>query len=152
MVAPAGWIFQAVPKTYDLAHALRDKASDLWIAKQRWRDMAPGQAVYFWLGAPVGGIVAVGQITGSIVEEPAPPEQSDYWRENAGRRKIDPLRRISVRYDRKFPLTPIRRADLNAFPELAKQSPIGGFFAATNFALSDAAAYRLATLVARHRS
>jgi hypothetical protein len=152
MTLPPVWIFQAVPKTYDLALALRDKDEDVWIAKQGWQHMAPGQVIYFWLGAPIGGLVATGRIVAAVFVEPPPPDQASYWRANAGQRKSEPLRRVTVAYERKFPLAPITRAALQVFPELARQPPIGSFFAATNFRLTDAAADRLAAIVSRHKA
>jgi len=143
----AAWIFQATPDKYDLKLALSKLDEDLWLARQRADDMAPGQRVYLWLTGADGGLVAAGKIVGPVETLPAPEWQLPYWRPSARLAASQPERRVRVRYEAMFPHAPLTRFLLARDPVLARQRPIGPTHVGTNFAVSADADDRLLSLM-----
>jgi hypothetical protein len=137
-------MFQAVPEQYDLRRALADLGEDVWLARQRAHDMAPGQEVFFWLARKGGGLVAVGRLISPVEEQAAPAWQLPYWMPAARAAAATVEPRIRVRYTSKFPGRPLSRDLLRMDPALGSQQPIGPVYVGTNFAVTEAA--RLALL------
>jgi EVE domain len=143
----AAWIFQAVPGDYNLRQALADLDEDVWVARQRRKDMAPGQRVYIWLARPGGGVVAVGQIASIVESAPAPGWQLPYRQPSVRVAASQPEPRVRVRYSAKFLHAPLSRSFLASDPILARQPPIGPVYVGTNFAVGSDAEERLQAIM-----
>ncbi|WP_439596781.1 hypothetical protein [Falsiroseomonas sp.] len=128
-----------MPEQYDLRKALADLEEDVWLARQRADDIAPGQKVFFWLARKGGGLIATGQVLSLAEDQPAPSWQLPYWTAAAmpAAGLVEP--RVRVRYQSKFATSPLTRDFLKLDPVLAKQRPIGPVHVGTNFGLSASA-------------
>lgn len=64
------WIFQAVPKRYDLRTELKANETEKWLVTRYGRQMRRGDAVYFWLAGKksIRGIYGWGHLVGSETE------------------------------------------------------------------------------------
>ncbi|HWF18236.1 MAG TPA: EVE domain-containing protein [Verrucomicrobiae bacterium] len=69
------WIFQAIPKQYDLKKELRLRKIDHWLVRHFRGLMKPGDKVIFWQAGKESGIYGVGELT----DKPYLDENSD-WR------------------------------------------------------------------------
>ena len=56
------WIFQANPKIYDIAGAIRSLKVDTWLVKRHGPDIRQGDRVYLWESGRDGGIVAIAEV------------------------------------------------------------------------------------------
>ncbi len=72
------WIFQANPKIYDIARAIRSLREDTWLVQQHRNDIRPFDRVYLWQSGPDGGIVAVAEVTGEVKEMVLPDHSKPY--------------------------------------------------------------------------
>ena len=61
------WLFQANPRFYDIAAAVRALDSMNWTVGQYTKQIKSGHRVYIWQSGPAGGVVAVG----TILSDPA---------------------------------------------------------------------------------
>ena len=69
------WIFQAIPKRYDLREKMRQGQTETWLVTRYKDEMQHGDIVYFWqAGAPdIRGIYGWGRISGKE------PKYYDNW-------------------------------------------------------------------------
>lgn len=69
------WIFQAVPRYFDLTEALKHIRIFRWRIEQFKNDIRAGDDVFLWLAGSEGGMVARGRvITDPQIMEDAPEE------------------------------------------------------------------------------
>lgn len=66
------WIFQAIPKRYDLQEKLVEGIKVTWYATRNRSQMSPGDIVFFWLGGPenIRGIYGWGRLASSPYIKP----------------------------------------------------------------------------------
>lgn len=113
------WIFQANPKIYEIAAAVRALKEDTWLVQQHRNDIRPGDRAYLWESGTGGGIVAVCEILDEVADR----------RENeaAERFILDPLKlggvqpRVRIRISSIVDPKLLRR-DLQAQPALRNLS------------------------------
>ena len=69
------WIFQSVPKRYDLRERLLEGVEVTWYATRYRNRMLVGDVVFFWLAGPpdIRGIYGWGKLTST-------PYRKDAWR------------------------------------------------------------------------
>jgi len=134
--APAAgraWIFQANPKTFDVAGAVRALPQLTWTARQHVDDIHVGDRVYIWEAGPTAGIIATAEVVeeASVREDDTPSRA--FWR-NAGDLSGE-APRVVLRIDSVLE-TRLTRSRLQAdsrFDDLPfLRAPMG-----TNFPISD---------------
>jgi predicted RNA-binding protein with PUA-like domain len=107
------WIFQAVPKEYDLKKELRERRDDWWRVTRLWKEMRKGDGVIFWQAGKESGIYGVGELTSNLY--PAEPKF-----------------RVKVKYTSKFS-PPIFKNKLLKHPVLKGLSILQQPYQGTNF-------------------
>jgi hypothetical protein len=110
------WIFQAVPKEYDLKTELREGRGDWWRVTRLWKEMKRGDKVIFWQAGGESGIYGVGELT----SDPYPGE---------------PKFRVDLKYTNRF-IPPILKKRLLKHPILKNLSILKPPFQGTNFRAS----------------
>jgi len=106
--------------------------------------MLVGQPVFFWLARKGGGMLAAGHLLSTPEVQAAPSWQLPFWTPLLRAGASDEVRRVRVRYMKKFAHAPLTRDFLKLNSALAKQQPIGPVYVGTNFAMSQAAVHALA--------
>ncbi len=63
-----GWIFQAIPKRYDLRERMKAGETETWLVTRYRDEMNKGDLVFFWLAGPpeIRGIYGWGRILGKV--------------------------------------------------------------------------------------
>jgi hypothetical protein len=123
------WLFQAVPRKWDLAENLKTWAigeEDTWSATRYRKEMRPGDVVALWSGGAQAGVYALAELTGVPFEDTTPDwmgptEEQTSWR-------------VPLRLTRVLD-TPISKAELLEHPIL-KSLQILRMAQATNFELT----------------
>jgi hypothetical protein len=72
------WKFQANPKIYDVARAVRSLREDTWLVRQHRNDIHPQDRVYLWECGPDAGILAVGEVLDDVTERDLLPESKPF--------------------------------------------------------------------------
>lgn len=112
-------IFQANPKVYDLAGAIRSLREDTWLAQQHRSELRPGDRVYLWESGPNAGIVGVSEILDGV---------SDRGEDKAADRFIlDPVKLGGVQPRVRIRIKPVlarrlSRCEIRAHPALRELS------------------------------
>ncbi|MDX6602983.1 MAG: 5-methylcytosine-specific restriction enzyme [Solirubrobacterales bacterium] len=128
----SAFIFQANPKYYDIAGAVRSLAEMNMSVSQSRNQIHAGDRVYIWQSGPDGGVIAVG----TILTDPAllPSQEDEQFVVDSERFSGEQLR-VRVSVDRVLE-SPIGRATLQQDPRLEGLG-ILTFPNATNYKLSD---------------
>ena len=128
------WIFQANPNKYRIKQSLQIERAEYWNLNQHAQDVGIGDRILLWISGSAAGIYAVGTVLTSPVPMPDSATGLAYWQDPLAGRRIKP--RVLVRYDHVFLNQPLRKAYLEADPELwdlrILRLPRG-----TNFVVSD---------------
>lgn len=63
------WIFQAIPKRYDLRERMHKEEKQTWLVTRYKNEMHAGDIVFFWLAGPIDirGLYGWGKIVGDKV-------------------------------------------------------------------------------------
>lgn len=141
---PRSWIFQAVLERFDLNGALAVLPELTWRTKQHRQEIRSGDTVYLWEAGPDAGIVAIATVLTDPTERADQPDETRFNRGYAEEGTVEwgvRLRIERVLQER------ISRTILRERP-LLKDLPILGNAQGTNFAMSDAQADALRTLIA----
>ena len=62
MPSSRAWIFQATPRTVDLAAELRGGEALSWVVTRYGRALRPGDRVYYWQAGRDAGIYGLGRV------------------------------------------------------------------------------------------
>ena len=69
------WIFQAVPREYDIAARMQDTTEEDWRVTRYFRKIKKGDVVYFWQAGKSGGLCGWGHVQS---EEPYTTPDGNY--------------------------------------------------------------------------
>lgn len=124
------WIFQAIPKRYDLRKEMKEGHTETWLVTRYRDEMSRGDIVFFWLAGPseIRGLYGWGQIIGKK------PKYFENWGYG-----------IEVKYKKVFP-THISSSKLQKLPNLSKHV-IFKMAVGTNFNLTDRQADEIKNII-----
>jgi hypothetical protein len=74
------WIFQANPKLYDIAGALRDEKLKTWGVKSHKKDISKGDKAIIWVTGAEAGCYALCEIASDVIESDADDDDAVYYR------------------------------------------------------------------------
>ena len=112
------WIFQAVPRYFDLTKALKHIRIFRWRIKQFKNDIRAGDDVFLWLAGSEGGMVARGTvITDPQIMEDAPEELPFVKEEDQDEDRLFAAIEIDTVFDQ-----PVQRTTLKTHPVLSSIS------------------------------
>lgn len=113
--ARRAWVFQAVPRHFDLIEALKHIRIFRWSVNQFHDEIRAGHDVFLWLAGRDGGMVARGTILTNPQSMPDAPEELPFIKEaDDGEVKL----RVAIEVDMVFKV-PIKRATLQSHPVLS---------------------------------
>jgi hypothetical protein len=136
-LGPATWIFQCNPNDFDIDGYLSFASERiLWLVKQNWKKIKPGDQVFIWRAKGNGshgpsGIVAECRVETDVAQLQEEPNARRFWRSSEGATAID--RRVWLRIARVADLRHILEKDrLTTVSALSRMGPLG-FGHATNY-------------------
>lgn len=150
--SPAAWLFQANPSTFDIDGLLATNPESFhWRVNQGASQLAPGAVVYIWRSIGGGpreraGIIAECEVVGPVAEVPEEAPSVPFWIEG------DPhvaKPRVLLRLVRRATSRSLLKYEWLKEDPVASTLPIFRQAQATNFALSDELATRLALMWSR---
>jgi Cdc6-like AAA superfamily ATPase len=128
---PVHWLFQADPKLFDLAGALRDGALRSWQVNQHKKDIHPNDRVIIWQSGKDAGVYALATVISEVGELIENEEEAEYWK--GGGQAGEPFTGVELRVVRALWDSPISKEILIKNKGLV-EVPIGR--QGTNFALT----------------
>ncbi len=129
------WIFQGNPNKYHLENSLRDEQEEWWNLNQHAKSVRAGDRVLIWISGDHAGIYAIGSVLTAPEVRPDSTTGIGYWYNPA--EGLAAKARVRVRYERRLLSNPLRRAYLQADPDLWDMT-ILHMPRATIFAVSEA--------------
>ena len=149
---PSAWLFQANPSTFDIDGFLATNPDRFhWRVNQGASQLVPGAVVYIWRSIGGGpreraGIIAECEVVGPVVEVPEEAPSVPFWTRG------DPhvaKPRVLLRLVRRATSRSLLKYEWLEEDPVASTLPIFRQAQATNFALSDEHATRLALMWSR---
>jgi len=92
----AAWIFQANPKYFDIAGAVKSLKLRTWGVKKYKNQIFPGDTVYIWQAGPNAGILGVGEVLDKPQELPFPEEEKPFIAKEGNFKEIDTRVRVKI--------------------------------------------------------
>jgi predicted RNA-binding protein with PUA-like domain len=110
------WIFQGNPNRYNLEVSLQTEQEESWNLNQHAKSVRAGDRVLIWISGDQAGIYAVGSVLDDPELRPDSTSGIGYWYDPAEGLKVKA--RVRVRYERRLFDHPLRKAYLQADPQL----------------------------------
>lgn len=92
----SAWIFQANPKYFDIAGAVKSLKLRTWGVKKYKNQIFPGDTVYIWQAGPNAAILGVGEALDKPQELPFPEEEKPFITKEGNFKKIDTRVRVKI--------------------------------------------------------
>ena len=110
------WIFQGNPHKYRLENALQNEKEEWWNLNQHAKSVRAGDRALIWISGEKAGIYAIGSVLTAPEVRPDSTTGIGYWYNPTEGLKAKS--RVRVRYERLLFKQPLRKAYLQADPNL----------------------------------
>lgn len=113
---PNYWVFQANPKYYDAAGALRAGAAKSWTVTAHQSKVRPGDKVIIWVTGPQAGCYALATVTSDVDEMPMDENDRAFVLDQA---QVLKQKRAIIRVEHELSQHPISWSAIQELPSMA---------------------------------
>ena len=115
------WLFQGIPKYYDVLGALRDGALKTWSVKQHNKEIKEGDRIVIWIGGENSGCYALATVISEVGYFEEDAKEASYWKKPDEKEDSEA---VLIRIDTNLWNVPVLKSEIQGLSEFS-DFPVG---------------------------